>query len=149
MSQHELLFFYLDSNASWKWKVFVKYLKYFPMYLYLNTFVFKSTCIWIPQEYLYLNAFQCIWPHVWYPPIITPTHPPMTTSTRLHPPIHIWPDPPIHTWLCPPIHTWLCPPIHTWLCPPIHPPPTQSGINSPMATDRLYSFSASSNFCMS
>ena len=47
--------------------VFEKYLnfcvKYFPMYLYLNTFVFKSICISILQEYLYCNTFQCIWPH--------------------------------------------------------------------------------------
>ena len=46
-------------------KYLKKYLKYFPMYLFLNTFVFKSICIWVTQEYLYLNTFQCIWPHVW------------------------------------------------------------------------------------
>ena len=34
-----------------------KYLKYFSMYSYLNTFIFK--------KYLYLNTFQCILPHVW------------------------------------------------------------------------------------
>ena len=33
---------------------FENYLKYFPKYLYLNTFVFKS--IRIPQEHLYLNT---------------------------------------------------------------------------------------------
>ena len=40
-------------------KYLKKYLKYFPMYLYLNTFAFKSICIciWIPQKYLYLNTF--------------------------------------------------------------------------------------------
>ena len=43
-------------------KYLKKYFTYFPMYLYLNTFVFKSICI--PQEYLYLNTFPCIWPHV-------------------------------------------------------------------------------------
>ena len=30
------------------------------MYLYLNTFVFKSIWIWVIQEYFYLNTFQCI-----------------------------------------------------------------------------------------
>ena len=39
-----LLFFYLHSNT--KWKVFEKYmnkyLKYFSMYSYLNTFIFKK-----------------------------------------------------------------------------------------------------------
>ena len=65
ISIHELLFFYLHSNISWKWKVFEKVFEilYFPIYLFLNTFVFKS--IWVTQEYLYLNTFQCIWPHVW------------------------------------------------------------------------------------
>ena len=41
-------------------KYLKKYLKYFSMYFYLNTFAF--ICIWIPQKYLYLNTFKCIWP---------------------------------------------------------------------------------------
>ena len=49
-------------KSIWKsiWNTFQKY-------LYLNTFAFKSICIRIPQKYLYLylNTFQCIWPHVY------------------------------------------------------------------------------------
>ena len=59
----DFLFFYLYS----KWKLFERYmkknLKYFPIYLCLNSFAFESIYIWIPQEYLYLYTFQCIWPN--------------------------------------------------------------------------------------
>jgi len=32
-------------------------------YLYLNAFTNDSICIWPKEKYLYLNTFQCIWPH--------------------------------------------------------------------------------------